>query len=141
MKVSYKKNVIYVTKGASLDETIAFVKKRIEKRQAEMSKREWIYKEYLSLQDKCNEDISWLDWLNKQSSENWFAKKGVLIVRFAVIDLLVVIFFESNDPIECFEIYDLWGSSFMRGVYDYEQGCYIERAYLIDLVCVTFYAE
>ena len=58
-------------------------------------------------------------------------------MRFAVIDLLDIIFFESNDPIECFEIYDLWGSSFMRGVYDYEQDCYLERADLVDLCGVS----
>ena len=75
MKVSYKKNVILVTKGASLQDTISFVEKRIAKREAEMQRREWIYKEYVALQKKCAEDKSWLLWLKTQKTENWFATK------------------------------------------------------------------
>ncbi len=71
MKVRYKKNTLIHSKGATLQQVKDCIKKRMEKREAELKKREWIYKEYLSLKSKQAEDSEWLAWLNTQSEESW----------------------------------------------------------------------
>ena len=72
MKVRYKNgNTIVYTKGASLAEVKAVIEKRMKKRNEEMKKREWIVKEYKSLQAKQAEDNQWLQWLNTQDPDEW----------------------------------------------------------------------
>lgn len=72
MKIQYKNgNTIMYTKGASLEEVKAAIKKRMEKRQKELEKREWIVKEYKSLEAKQAEDRQWLQWLNTQDPNEW----------------------------------------------------------------------
>jgi len=73
MKVRYKNNnrTIVYPKGASLQEVKNCIIKRMEKRQGEMDKREWIVKEYKSLEEKQCQDREWLAWLNAQDPEEW----------------------------------------------------------------------
>lgn len=72
MKIRYKNgNTIIYTKGASLEEVKVAIKKRMEKRQKELEKREWIVKEYKSLEAKQAEDRQWLQWLNTQDPNEW----------------------------------------------------------------------
>lgn len=72
MKVQYKNNnTIVYTKGASLAEVKAVIEKRMKKREEELKKREWIVKEYRSLQAKQAEDNQWLQWLNTQDEDKW----------------------------------------------------------------------
>ena len=65
MAVRYKGNVIYYTKGMSCDDVMNAIRKRMEKRETEIKKREWIYQEYISLKSKQDEDASWLAWCEK----------------------------------------------------------------------------
>ena len=72
MKVTYKRgNTIVYTKGMSLKQVIEFIERRMEKRAEELKKREWIVKEYRSLEAKQAEDRQWLSWLNEQNPETW----------------------------------------------------------------------
>ena len=72
MKVRYKRgNTIVYTKGMSLEEVKGVIEKRMKKRDEELKKREWIVKEYRSLEAKQAEDRQWLQWLNTQNPETW----------------------------------------------------------------------
>lgn len=72
MKVQYKNgNTLVYPKGASLAEIKAVIEKRMKKRDEELKKREWIVKEYRSLQAKQAEDNQWLQWLNTQDPDKW----------------------------------------------------------------------
>lgn len=71
MKVRYKGNTLIYTKGATLQEVIETIKKRIKKRDEEMRKREWIVKEFKSLEAKQIEDRAWLSWLESQDPDTW----------------------------------------------------------------------
>lgn len=63
MNVRYKGNTIIYTKGATKEDVINCLEKRMQKREVEMAKREWIVKEYRSLEAKQAEDRSWLAWV------------------------------------------------------------------------------
>lgn len=72
MKVTYKRgNTIVYTKGMSLEQVIEFIEKRMKKRTDELQKREWIVKEYRSLEAKQAEDRQWLLWLRAQDPDTW----------------------------------------------------------------------
>lgn len=73
MKVHYKNkgNTIVYTKGMSLKQVIEFIERRMKKRDEELKKREWIVKEYRSLEAKQAEDRMWLTWLNEQDPDTW----------------------------------------------------------------------
>ena len=52
--------------------------------------------------------------------------------RFAIIDWMDIIFWESNDVLECYNIYVTFGKDF-KGIYDYQQDKYLDEADIIDL--------
>lgn len=54
-------------------------------------------------------------------------------MRFAIIDMLDCIFFESDDIEEVCEVYYRIGNSHFRGIYDYEQEMYLDVVDIIDL--------
>ena len=53
--------------------------------------------------------------------------------RFAVIDLFDVIFWDSNDVSECYEIYDINGKENFKGIYDYKQQMYLDEVDILDI--------
>ena len=61
--------------------------------------------------------------------------------RFAVIDLMDCVFFDSNSAGDCFDVLDTFGKYNFRGVYDYEQGCYIDLVDLIDMTGVQIHSN
>lgn len=62
-------------------------------------------------------------------------------MRFAIIDLMDCIFFDSNDIEECYEIYHRFGKSNFRGIYDYQQDRYLDEVDIIDLTGVQIHSE
>ena len=61
--------------------------------------------------------------------------------RFAVIDWMDCIFWDSDDLLECLQVFHTCGEEFMRGVYDYEQGKYLDAANVIDIIGVQIHSE
>ena len=60
--------------------------------------------------------------------------------RFAVIDWMDCIFFESDSAAECFDVLDTFGKDNFKGVFDYEKGYYMDLVDLIDLTGVQFHS-
>ena len=56
------------------------------------------------------------------------------IKRFAVITYVDTIFWDSDDVIECYEIFmGLGGEDVFRGVYDYKQCMYLDEVDILDI--------
>lgn len=77
MKVKIKGNTIGYPKGATLDEIKKHFIQRIERRNKEIERREWIVAEYRRLQAANATDREWLAWLNTQDPETWGKEKEV----------------------------------------------------------------
>ena len=60
--------------------------------------------------------------------------------RFAVITYENIIFWDSNDVLECQEIFKTWEDQ-MKGIYDYERCMYLDEADIIDLVGCQIHSE
>ena len=60
--------------------------------------------------------------------------------RCAVITYEDTIFWDSDDVLECQEIFKTW-QSHMRGIYDYERCMYLDEADIIDLVGCQIHEE
>lgn len=54
--------------------------------------------------------------------------------RFALIDHLDRIFYDSDDLKEVLSVQSLWGEDMFRGVYDYEQNIYLGECDVIDIL-------
>ena len=52
--------------------------------------------------------------------------------RFAIIDWMDIIFWDSNDILECYNIYVMFDKNF-KGIYDFKQDRYLDEADIIDL--------
>ncbi len=52
--------------------------------------------------------------------------------RFAIIDWMDTIFWDSNDVSECYDIYIMFGKDF-KGIYDYQQGMYLDEVDILDI--------
>ena len=63
------------------------------------------------------------------------------LCRFAVIDMLDLILWDSNDVLECYQIYLTWGKKYCRGIYDYQQSKYLDEADIIDLTGCQLHNE
>ena len=61
--VKYKGNIMTHTKGATAEQVIEVIEKRMARREQELQKREWVVKEYRSLEAKQAEDREWLAWV------------------------------------------------------------------------------
>ena len=62
--------------------------------------------------------------------------------RFAVITYEDTIFWDSNDVLECEEIFRTWdGTKSFKGIYDYERSMYLDLVDIIDLVGVQIHNE
>lgn len=66
MAIKIKGNLLTYTKGMTTEKLILHFRSRIEKREKEIEKREWIVKEYNSLVEKNKVDRGWLVWLEKE---------------------------------------------------------------------------
>lgn len=75
MKVNYtnKNTTLVYSKGATREQIIEFIKNRIEKRQIELDKRQWIIDEYNRIMEKQKQDKEWLDYINTHPE---FLSKG-----------------------------------------------------------------
>lgn len=67
MGLRFKGNTIFYPKGASRDDVVSMLDKRIEKRSIEIERREWIAKEYERLCKLQEEDKKWRTWVSMQS--------------------------------------------------------------------------
>lgn len=67
MKVHYKDNntTLVYSKGATREDIITYIQERIEKRQAELNKRQWVVDEYNRISEKQKQDIDWLDYIKR----------------------------------------------------------------------------
>ena len=62
--------------------------------------------------------------------------------RFAVITFEDTIFWDSDDVLECQEIFKTWdGAKSFKGIYDYERCMYLDEADIIDLVGCQIHSE
>ena len=61
--------------------------------------------------------------------------------RFAVIDLFDVIFWDSDDVSECYEIYDMFGKENFKGIYDYKQQMYLDEVDILDITGCQIHSE
>ena len=61
--------------------------------------------------------------------------------RFALIDWLDIIFWDSNDVLECCEIRDLWGKENFKGIYDNEQNMYLDEVDILDITGCQLHSE
>ena len=62
--------------------------------------------------------------------------------RFAVITYEDTIFWDSEDVLECQEIFKTWdGEKSFKGIYDYERCMYLDEADIIDLVGCQIHSE
>ena len=52
--------------------------------------------------------------------------------RFAIIDWMDIIFWDSNNILECYNIYIMFDKNF-KGIYDFKQDRYLDEADIIDL--------
>lgn len=73
MSIRFKKKNTLLTysKGMTRDQVAHELQKRIDKREKELEKREWIYKEYLNLIKSQENDKQWLNWVLQQDPETW----------------------------------------------------------------------
>lgn len=75
MKVSFKKqgvtSVIVYTKGATLEQIVECLEKRVADRKSELVKREWIVKQYESIKNKLVIEEDWLNYLKGLTEEEW----------------------------------------------------------------------
>ena len=60
--------------------------------------------------------------------------------RFAVITFEDIIFWDSDDVLECQEIFKMWEGE-MKGIYDYERSMYLDETDIIDLVGCQIHSE
>ena len=68
------------------------------------------------------------------------AVKNEDLKRFAVIDWMDLILFDSNELIECLNVYNAFKKS-SKGIYDYLAGKYLDEVDIIDIIGVTFHSE
>ena len=62
--------------------------------------------------------------------------------RFAIITYEDLIFWDSNDVLECQMIFKTWdGEKSFKGIYDYERCMYLDEADIIDLVGCQIHSE
>ena len=62
--------------------------------------------------------------------------------RFAVITYEDTIFWDSDDVLECQEIFKTWDDEkSFKGIYDYERCMYLDEADIIDLVGCQIHSE
>ena len=62
------------------------------------------------------------------------------LCRFAVIDMLDIILYDSNDVIECFNFDKMMGG-YTRGVYDYQQNKYLDEVDILDITGCQLHSE
>lgn len=62
-------------------------------------------------------------------------------MRFAIIDLMDCVFFDSDDIEEIYDIYSRFGKDNFRGIYDYEQDRYLDLVDIIDLTGVQIHSQ
>lgn len=60
--------------------------------------------------------------------------------RFAVIDWMDIILFDSNDITECLNVYS-FGKEFCKGIYDYQQNMYLDEVDILDLTGCQLHSE
>ena len=88
-----------------------------------------IYEKYLNNAKK--ERIAMLEIVNEKD-----------LKRFAVITYEDLIFWDSDDVLECQEIFKTWdGTKSFKGIYDYERSMYLDEADIIDLVGCQIHSE
>lgn len=64
------------------------------------------------------------------------------VKRFAVITYEDIIFWDSDDVLECQRIFKTWdGAKSFKGIYDYERCMYLDEADIIDLVGCQIHSE
>ena len=61
--------------------------------------------------------------------------------RFALIDTLDIIFWDSNNVLDCYEVMKIWGKEMFKGIYDYEQGKYLDEADILDITGCQIHSE
>ena len=61
--------------------------------------------------------------------------------RFAVIDWMDLILFDSNDITECLNVYDSFGKHVCKGIYDYQQNMYLDEVDILDLTGCQIHSE
>ena len=55
-------------------------------------------------------------------------------MRFAIIDWLDCIAYESDNVLDCTEVLALYDSDDFKGIYDYEQNMYLNEVDILDIV-------
>ena len=63
------------------------------------------------------------------------------LCRFAIIDHFDIIFYDSNDIRALYDMYIDFGKENFRGIYDYEQGFYLDPVDIIDLIGCQIHSE
>ena len=63
------------------------------------------------------------------------------LCRFAVIDMLDIILWDSDDVLDCYNFYLNIGKEFCRGVYDFQQNKYLDETDIIDLTGCQIHNE
>ena len=64
------------------------------------------------------------------------------LTRFAIITYEDLIFWDSNDVLECQMIFKTWdGTKSFKGIYDYERCMYLDEADILDLVGCQIHSE
>ena len=87
------------------------------------------YKEYLNNAKK--ERMNMLEIVDEKD-----------LKRFAIITYEDLIFWDSDDVLECQMIFKTWdGTKSFKGIYDYERCMYLDEADIIDLVGVQIHSE
>lgn len=61
--------------------------------------------------------------------------------RFTLIDNWDIIFWDSNDLIECLDIMKIWGKENFKGIYDNEQHMYLDEADMLDITGCQLHSE
>ena len=62
--------------------------------------------------------------------------------RFAIITYEDLIFWDSNDVLECQMIFKTWdGTKSFKGIYDYERCMYLDEVDIIDLIGCQIHSE
>ena len=63
------------------------------------------------------------------------------LCRFAIIDHFDIIFYDSNNVKELYNMYHTFGKENFRGIYDYEQDRYLDETDIIDLIGCQIHSE
>lgn len=60
--------------------------------------------------------------------------------RFALIDHLDCIFYDSDSLEEVLSVESTWGKDMFRGIFDYEQNIYLDNCDMIDILGVQIHS-